>query len=98
MRLYSTNSVFICRLTWLKKRIHNLGLYRRGPRVQYSSVPDVRAAIEVICFFEVLTSLLQFSYVIFKSELRGVNSNVGYRQMWSIVKKKYGLIVKRQAI
>lgn len=35
------------RLTWLKKRLGSLGLYRRGSKVNYSSVGEVQKAIEV---------------------------------------------------
>jgi len=35
------------RLTWLKKRLKQLGLHRRGPAVTYSPVPAVMEAIKV---------------------------------------------------
>ena len=35
------------RMTWLKRRLKQLGLFRRGPRVQYSSLSNVQRAIEV---------------------------------------------------
>ena len=34
-------------MTWLKKRLKDLGLVRGGRSVQYSSLPDVQCAIEV---------------------------------------------------
>ena len=37
----------INRMTWLKKRLKELGLARRGPLVQHSDLPDVQHAIEV---------------------------------------------------
>ena len=49
-------------MTWLKKKLHNLGLHRKGPLVQYSPVSQVQAAIEVwyvVCWYtvEMLTVL-----------------------------------------
>ncbi len=32
---------------------------------------------------------------ILQEELRGCNSNIGYRQMWAVLKDKHSLIVKR---
>ena len=40
------------RMTWLKKRLKELGLQRRGPLVHYSPLPRVQAAIEV-CYITV---------------------------------------------
>ena len=39
----------VYRLTWLKKRLNSLGLHRKGPRVQYSTISQVQKAIEVQC-------------------------------------------------
>ena len=45
-------------MTWLKKRIKELGLARKGCAVQYSAVSDVQAAIEV------LNSLVVFDFIL----------------------------------
>ena len=37
----------VYRLTLLKKRLNHLGLHRKGPRVQYSTISQVQKAIEV---------------------------------------------------
>ena len=37
------------RLTWLKKRLNALGLHRKGPLVNYSSLLQVKNAIKVNC-------------------------------------------------
>ena len=34
-------------MTWLKKRIHGLGLHRKGALVKYSPLSQVQTAIEV---------------------------------------------------
>lgn len=39
-------------MTWLKKRIKQLGLARKGCAVHYSATEDVQAAIEVYKFTE----------------------------------------------
>lgn len=41
--LYKT----ILSMTWLKQRIKELGLFRRGPDVQYTALSCVKAAIRV---------------------------------------------------
>ena len=41
----------IDRLTWLKKRLRQLELHRRGPSITYSPVPTVIEAIKYIYIY-----------------------------------------------
>lgn len=86
--------IFI-RLTWLKKRCRTIDLHRRGPNVTYHPVSVVQHAIEVHIYFLIQTTnnviVLQCS----QKELKGYNKNIGYRQMWHILKDKHHLVVKR---
>jgi hypothetical protein len=55
-------------MTWLKKRIKELGLARKGPAVQYSAISDVQAAIEVYactqhCTLTIFHLKLTYDYV-----------------------------------
>lgn len=40
-----------CRMTWLKKKIQQLGLHRRGNLISYTSVIELKDAIQVKCCF-----------------------------------------------
>ena len=39
-------------MSWLKKKLKQLGLYRRGTNMQYSPLPVVKAAVKVIARLE----------------------------------------------
>jgi len=90
------------RLTWLKSRLRILGLHRRGPMVHYSPVSQVQEAIEVCpatinnynCNHTLATRTIPH-YTTIQAELQGCSSNIGYRQMWVVLKQKHGLVVKR---
>lgn len=70
-------------MLWLKKKIKKMGLSRRGSGVVYTSLSLVKNAIRVILY----SSTHQLCFVI-QSEIQGPNCNVGYRQIWEIMKTK----------
>ena len=45
------------RMTWLKKRLRQLGLHRKGPSVTYSPIPVISEAIKVNIFPISLTEI-----------------------------------------
>ena len=65
-------------MTYLKKRLKALKL---GINVQYSSSTGGTCTCTCGCIWFVLL------------ELRGCNSNIGYRQMWAVLKDKHSLVV-----
>ena len=87
---------YMYRMTWLKKRLKELGLARKGAAVQCSAVPDVQVAIKVPpC--SITTCMFKFYHPLPlpQRELQGCHSNIGYRQMWRILQTKYNLVEKR---
>ena len=45
-------------MTWLKKRLKELGLSRRLPPANYSPIPQVQAAIEVNEFVIIIIQII----------------------------------------
>lgn len=46
--LHAHALIFVDSMTWLKKKIQELGLYRRGIHVSYTPIPLVKKAIKVV--------------------------------------------------
>ena len=73
-----------------------LGLHRKGPTVKYTSVSQVQRAIQV--FYAIITYKQidnTCNFCMLQEELKGCSGNIGYRQMWAVLREKHHLVVKR---
>ena len=51
-------------LTWLKRKLKELGLHRRGPHARYSPLALVKAAIKVMmCSAHAVVAYLLYAYI-----------------------------------
>ena len=59
----------IDRLTWLKKRLRQLELHRRGPSITYSPVPAVIEAIKVYIYIYIYIYIFKAYFDLIKLKL-----------------------------
>ena len=88
--LIKLNNNILYSMTWLKRKLKELGLCRRGALKRYSPDSLIRAVVQVS--FNVYPSAYNFHL---QAELKTANSHIGYRAMWQVLQKKYNLQVKR---
>ena len=65
-------------MTWLKKKIREMGLFRRGINVNYTPLVTLKATVQVYYLF---TNDKKCDIIYVGGDKIGPNCNIGYRQM-----------------